>query len=259
MNIALLRQELQRQIQPKPPTMMRLAGVFPHGGLAAGTHQVAPAAAGDEAASLAFAAALVVRALVAQPKARALLVQSAEAARESGWAYGAGLQALGLDPDRLAVVGVRSGAEALRVIDEALKSGSVTAVLADLWDEPRLDLSATRRFNLACTRTGALAILVTRGLGGTSAALTRWIVAARPSLNRRRRLQRPTFNLHLIRNRMGPTGEWTVEWDSHDRVFRTPATLPLLAPRPAADRPAAAQPAPGWGQERPQAGGERAA
>lgn len=254
MNISLLRQDIQRQIQPKPPTMMRLAGVFPHGGLAAGAHQVAPAAAGDEAAALAFATALVVRALVAQPRARALLVQSTDAARESGWAYGAGLQAMGLDPDRLAVVGARSGAEALRVTDEALKSGAVTAVLADLWAEPRLDLSATRRFNLACTRTGALAILVTRDLGGTSAALTRWIVAARPSLSQRR-LQRPTFNLSLIRNRMGPTGEWTVEWDSHDRVFRTPATLPLLAPRPLADRPAAAQ----QGQGRGQDAAERAA
>ena len=259
MNMARIRQELKRQLQPRARPMMRLEGAFlerafPHGGLASGVHQVVPAAAGDEASALAFAAALVVRALEARPGGRALLVQSADAARESGWAYGAGLQALGLDPDRLAAVGVRSGAQALRVVDEALKSGSVVAVLADLGDEPRLDLSATRRFNLSSARTEALAIAVTRDLSATSAALTRWRVAARPSFNLRRRLERPAFSLTLIRNRMGPTGEWTVEWDSHDRVFRAPATLPLPAPRPAADRPAAA------GQEgRAQGQGERAA
>jgi protein ImuA len=248
-NIHRLKQTLEPPLRP----VMRLEGQglsapFP-AGLAAGTHQAAPAAAGDEAAALAFATALTVRALEARPGARALLVQSAEAARESGWAYAAGLQALGLDPDRLAVVGVRSGLEALRTVDEALKSGAVCAVLADLWDEPRLDLSATRRFNLASARTGAMALLVTRNLAGTSAALTRWRVAARPSAAiRRRRLGRPTFSLSLIRNRMGPTGEWTVEWDSHDRVFRAPAPLPLPAARPTADRPAAAGQDQGWAQ-----------
>jgi protein ImuA len=236
---------LKLQLQPRAKPVMRLDGegpasAFPAGGLAAGAHQIAPAAPGDEAAALAFAAALAVRALAGKTGGRALLVQSTDAARESGWAYGAGLQALGLDPDRLAVVGAKSGAEALRITDEALKSGAVAAVLADLWDEPRLDLSVTRRFNLASARTGALALLVTRGLDGTSAALTRWSVAARPSVNRRR-LERPTFALRLLRNRMGPTGEWTVEWDSHDRLFRTPAPLPLPAARPAADRPTAAQ------------------
>ena len=84
-----------------------------------GVHQ---AALHGDAAALAFAAALTARALRARSDARALLVQSAEAGREGGWAYGAGLQALGLDPDRLAVVAVKSGIEALRVVDEALKS-----------------------------------------------------------------------------------------------------------------------------------------
>lgn len=237
--------ELRRQLQPKVKPVMRLEGegpasAFPAGGLAAGAHQVAPEAAGDEAAALAFATALTIRALQARADARALLVQSAEAAREGGWAYAAGLQALGLDPERLGVVAVRTETEALRVVDEALKSGSVAAVLADLWAAPRLDLSISRRFNLASDRTGALAFLVTRSLEGTSAALTRWSVAARPSVNRRRRLERPVFNLKLLRNRMGPTGEWTVEWDSHDRVFRAPAPLPLPVARPAADGPAAA-------------------
>src|SRR5690606_11762063 len=97
---------------------------------------------------------------------------------------------------------------------------------ANLWEAPRLDLSVTRRFNLAGERTRALALLVTRNLSGTSAALTRWSVAARPSIGRGRRLERPVFHVQLLRNRMGPTGEWTVEWNSDDCVFRAPAALP---------------------------------
>jgi protein ImuA len=244
-----IRKDLKRTLAQARPTVLDLgeaglASVFPGGGLAAGAHEVAAAAPGDEASALAFATTLTVRALAAAGDARALLVQSAEAGRETGWAYGAGLQALGLDPDRLAVVAGRSGAEALRVTDEALRSGAVAVVLADLWEEPRLDLSATRRFNLACERTGGIVLLVTRDLDKTSAALTRWRVGAAPSVSRigRARLERPAFHLQLWRNRMGPTGEWTVEWDSDDRVFRTPTPLPLPVVRSPADRSDAARP-----------------
>jgi len=241
MNIEVI-QGLRRGLQMRRRAALSLEGegpasAFAQGELAAGVHQAAPAAPGDEAAALVFAAALTVRALKARP-GRALLVQAPEAAREVGGVYGAGLQALGLDPDRLAVTAARNGAEALRVVDEALRSGAVVAVLADLWVEPHLDLSATRRFNLASERTGAVALLVTRNLEGTSAALTRWSVAARPSLGPGRRLERPSFHLQLLRNRMGPTGEWTVEWDSDDCVFRAPAALPPPLVRPAADRSA---------------------
>jgi protein ImuA len=247
---------LKRQLQVVRKPVLRFGGegpasVFPDGALAAGVHQVAAANPGDEASALAFAAALAVRALKARADARALLVQSAEAGRESGWAYGAGLQALGLAPDRLAVVGVKSGTEALRVVDEALKSGAVAAVLADLWEEPRLDLSVTRRFNLACERTDALALLVTRSLSGTSAALTRWSVAASPSVSRKRRLERPCFHLQLLRNRLGPTGQWTVEWDRDECLFRAPAALPAPVARPAGDRPAAAAPQAGQPAQAP--------
>jgi protein ImuA len=235
-----IRGDLRLQLQEARRPVLRLgeagpACAFPQGQLAAGAHQAAASGA----------AALPGRAPEAAPEARALLIQTQEAGREAGWAYGPGLQALGLDPDRLAVVAVRSGPEALRVVDEALRSGAVAAVLADLWEEPRLDLSATRRFNLACERTGALALLVTRNLDGTSAALTRWRVAAAPSAfrgGRTRRLERPAFHLQLLRNRMGPTGEWTVEWDSDERTFRNPAPLPLPLVRPAADGPGAVRP-----------------
>jgi endonuclease-3 len=207
------------------------------GGLMPGSHQAAGEEAGDGAAALGFAAAVMARALEAQPGSRGLLVRSGEAAREDGVVHGPGLQALGLDPDRVGVVSVRTAAEALRVVDEALKSGAVVAVLAALWDAPGLDLSVTRRFNLSAARCGALAILATRDLKGTSAALTRWKVRALPGRESRRRLGRPTFKLDLVRNRHGPTGEWILEWNSDQRRFDAPASLPLPVVRPPGDRP----------------------
>jgi endonuclease-3 len=213
------------------------------GGLLPGSHQAAAAEAGDGAATLGFAAALMARALETQPGSRGLLVRSGEAAREDGVAHGPGLQALGLDPDRVGVVSVRTGAEALRVVDEALRSGAVVAVLAALWDEPRLDLSVTRRFNLSAARCGALAILATRDLSGTSAALTRWRVRAMPSRESRRRLGRPTFKLDLVKNRHGRPGEWILEWNGDERRFEAPTALPLPVVRPTGDRPRQAPPA----------------
>lgn len=216
---------------------------FEGGGLPAGAHQVG-GVEGDPLSAWGFGCALVSRLLAERPGACALLVQEASGAREGGRLYAPGLLAFGLDPDRLALVEVRQGAEALRVANEALKSKTVAAVLVELCDGAVLaDLSVTRRFNLAARRAGVLAILVTPDLSGTSAALTRWRVAPAPSADGRRRLGAPAFDLTLTRNRLGPTGAWTVEWDCHDRRFKHPAApLPASVARPPVDRPGAPGP-----------------
>lgn len=245
MNSSALRRVdgLKARLQDAPPCAVRLGSEAIDGacggGLAAGTHQ----AAGQGAAVLGFGLAVMVRALASAPGGRMLLVQSQEAGSEGGQVYAPGLHALGLDPDRVGVAQVRSCVDALRVVDEALRSGAVAAVLADLGRAPRLDLSVTRRFNLSARRTGALALMLTRDLDATSAALTRWRIEARPSRGRRRRLGRPVFNLRLLRNRLGPTGEWTLEWDSDDRLFRPSSPLSAPVARPAVDRPDPARPA----------------
>jgi protein ImuA len=184
-----------------------------------------------------FAALLAIRTLAQRPGSRALLVQCADAAREGGAPYGPGLLALGLDPDRIGLAQVRTAADALRVVDEALRSGAVAAVVADLDHAPQLDLSVTRRFNLSAAPAGALAVMVTRNLSATSAALTRWRVAPAVSRGRRRRLGAPAFQLSLTRNRMGPVGDWTLEWDLDDRLFRSVPPLSAPVARPAVDRP----------------------
>ena len=253
--LARLRGEAAEGVIPLgyPPLDERFEG----GGLQAGTHQ----AAGPGGAPFAFVCALLARLSAARPDGRVMLVQEAGALRETGGLYGPGLQALGVDPEGLAVLGVRTGAEALRATDEALKSGAAAAVVLELWDgEALADLSITRRFNLSAQRTGAFAFLVTPTLAATSAALTRWRVEPARTVGRKGRLGAPAFALTLERNRLGRTGRWTVEWDGHDRCFRpaahaadspqksAPEALPASVVRPSADRPAAADGAGGAGR-----------
>lgn len=215
-----------------------LDGCFRTGGLPPGTHQ----AAGEGACTLGFAAALLARIMTERPRARALIVQEADAARETGGLYAPGLKALGVDPGRALTAEPRTGADALRIVDEAANARAFGAVVLELRrGEALLDLNLTRRFNLAAERTGALILLLTPTLEGTSAALTRWRVEPDPdrasTAEARRLLGRPSFRLTLTRNRLGPApAAFTLEWDVHERSFRTPAPLPASVAAAPADR-----------------------
>lgn len=215
-------------------------GCFRAGGLETGTHQ----AAGEGAAVLGFACALLARLQGARPDAHVLLVQEADAIREHGGLYAPGLKALGADPDRLALVGAASGEIALKVADEGVRSGVFAAVVLELRrGEGLLDLTLTRRFNMAAQRSGGLVLLLTPGLDQTSAALSRWRVASAPSHGpaygpASRLLGRPALNLELLRNRAGPTGAFSLEWDHDACAFRPASTAgSMRAPVPARSSP----------------------
>ena len=217
---------------------------FSPGGPSFGAHEVC-GPPGEPAAALLFAALMLVRRFHEDPHAQALVVQEPGALSEGGGLYGPGLWALGLDPGRLVLVGAREGGDALRVVDEAVRSGAVCAVVAEAPRAARkLDLAATQRLNLYGRQTSTLALLVTPDLDATSAAMTRWRVRSRPSQAPRAYVGPPAMELELVRNRLGPTGRFTVEWSSDDTAFRLPAVpaAPLRAPVvPApAHRPAAA-------------------
>ena len=218
-----------------------LDGCFSSGGLSFGAHEVC-GPAGDPAAPLLFMVLMLVRLFQGDPHAQALVVQEPGALSEGGGLYGPGLWALGLDPGRLVLVSAREGGEALRIVDEAVRSGAVAAVVAEAPRAARkLDLAATQRLNLYGRQTSTLALLATGGLDATSAAMTRWRVRARPSQAPHAWLGPPALELELVRNRLGPTGRFTLDWSSDDAAFRLPAA-PLRAPvvSPPAHRPAAA-------------------
>ena len=197
-----------------------LDGRFAGAGLAYGAHEAA-GAAGEATSAVLFALLMLARLFRACPDRPALVVQEADALSEGGALYGPGLHALGLDPGRLALVRARDGAQALRMVDEAVRSGSVCAVVAELrGGARRLDLPFTQRLNVHGQQTSTLALLLTPGLEGTSAALSRWRTRPAPSRAPRRFLGPPALELELTRNRHGRTGRWTVEWSCDDEAFR---------------------------------------
>ena len=202
--------------------------ILPTGKRAVGVHQIAPAHPGDPTAPFAFACSLLARALRARPPGtRVLLVSERGAVRETGPSYAPGLQAMGINPGRLAFAFAPTGSAALRIVDDALRAAAVNLILLELQDEAHLvDLRITRRFNLSARTFGALAFVVTPDLTATSAALTRWQVASAPSMGRKKRLGRPAFEIELVRNRLGPTGRWRLEWDADECAF---APAPPLA------------------------------
>jgi protein ImuA len=240
-------------------------------GLAYGTHEAA-GVAGEATSAVLFALLLLARLFAVDRTRPALVVQEARALHEGGELYGPGLHALGLDPGRVALTTARDGVQALRTVDEAVRSRAVCAVVAELVQGARrLDLATTQRWNVHGQQTGVRVLLLTPDLSATSAALTRWRTRPAPSVAQRRFVGPPTLELELVRNRLGRLGRWTVEWSCEDEAFRlaprlddaalrapvvsTPGDRPGAAPP--APRPAAALGAGGQGQGRAQAGGGR--
>ncbi len=187
---------------------------LPGGGLALGRwHEITGAGLETEtsAAPAAFAA------LLAAPLARrgeAVWVLR----RDDLWAPG--LAGLGFPPERLIQVCVRDEAEALAVMEDALATAGVSAVLGEV---EAVDLTAGRRLQLACEKRGVTGFVIKRRpYGGTarteaagSVAATRWRVAAAPSepAPGDAGLGAPRFRAELERCRGGRTGAWIFQAD----------------------------------------------
>ena len=225
---------------------------FSGGGLAFGAHQVV-GGPGDRSGANLLASLWLARMFAIWPDRPALWVQERDALQENGVLYGPGLHALGVDPGRLALVTTRDGAEALRVVDRAARSGAVLSVIGELRGGARkLDLPASQRLNLRGQENSTLVILLTPDLQAASAAKSRWQVRTAPSRAPRRWLGPPTLDLELVRNRHGSLGRWTLEWSSDDTVFRSGTTLCTPVVCLSGDRQAA--PA-SWGEREEALGG----
>jgi protein ImuA len=128
-----------------------------------------------------------------------------------------GLQAFGLDPDRLILVRVDKDEDVLAVQEDALRTRGVTAAIGEV---DKIDLTAGRRLQLACEKSGATGFVLRRKLYGTPlqqartqapAAATRWRIAAAPSQTQTPRIGAPRWAAQLDRCRGGRTGAWIME------------------------------------------------
>lgn len=163
---------------------------------------------------------------LAAPRAGPIL-WLADARGDEGRLYGAGLAELGGDPARLWLVHAPGAVPALRAAAEALRCAALACVVIEGGAASALDLTATRRLQLAAAASGVFTLLLRSGPPRPSAALTRWQVRAAPA----RRLAAnapgpPRLALTLERQRAGPADlSLILEWDRDRRRF-FPASQP---------------------------------
>jgi hypothetical protein len=160
----------------------------------------------------------------------AFLVASRRALADLGRPYGRGLEQAGLDPSRLVLVETGSDKDALWALEEVLSSGARPSVVAGAIAAP-LGLTESRRLNLAAARRGTPLLVLGPPGTATSAAATRWHIAAAPtSRDRFEALAQPRWHIALERCRHGRPGEWLIEWDHATYRFRLAASLADRAP-----------------------------
>jgi protein ImuA len=144
-----------------------------------------------------------------------------------GRLHGHGLNALGLDPNRLILVETAHRKETLWAIEEALRSAAPVAVAAFI---DTLDLKLSQRLHLAATDAGLPLFLLrppsSAYWGEASAAATRWrIGTAEAARDRFGLVARPCWRLHLERCRNGRPGQWVVEYDHVAHRFSLAAAV----------------------------------
>jgi len=226
------------QTSPDPgqraPWNFGLAGIdphLPHGRLEPGAvHEIAGANYGESPAAMGFALALATRLITARPDdpRPVLWCRHTPQAHDFGELYSAGLDALGLTRDRLLTATFGKSRTLLWTAEEALKSGTVAAVIADM-DIAVCDLTATRR--LALTAAGAAApVLLISGKPPCQAtsAHTRWRVSAAPSIPPpfdEVAPGAPAWTVELTRCRGGKSGKWSMVWHHATHSFSLAPTL----------------------------------
>lgn len=161
--------QLHQTAQPRAP-----AALFPLRLGQQGVHEVCETRFGDMAALTGFAMA----GAKCRPGAVAWISQLG-LGMEHGRIPAAGLgQVMAAPPPRLHVT-ARKPAEALWAIEEAIGSGAVALVVAEIG---RVDFTASRRLALASSRHGVpVILLMPHTCEGSTAASARWRVAPRPS------------------------------------------------------------------------------
>jgi protein ImuA len=220
--IAALRRTLARletaAAGPKPQHLSLgipdIHARLPGPGLACGVlNEMAAAAHGDRPAAFGFVFAVTAAALRARA-GPAVLIAAQRALMDFGTPYGHGLAQLGLDVGRLLIVETRTDQDALWALEDALRSDACPAMVAGVVTGSP-DLTTSRRLNLAAAAHATpLVLLRTPIASGTSAAATRWRIAAAPAARDRfGAFTRWRWSVALERCRNGRTGEWLIEWD----------------------------------------------
>jgi protein ImuA len=142
-----------------------------------------------------------------------------------------GLAGLGFPSERLIQVLVHDEAEALAALEDALGAAGIVAAIGET---EAVGLTAGRRLQLACEKSGATGFLISRRpFGGrpraepAAGAATRWKVASAPSAPAAGEggLGPPRWCVALERCRGGRTGAWMMEKSDGAHPLRVVAQL----------------------------------
>jgi protein ImuA len=168
-----------------------------------------------------FAACLAIRAAARKPL---FWVRPDYEALEYGGIAAGGLKELGGDPANLIMLRAPHATEALAAAADILACPHVGALVLELCGHPKsLDLVASRRLAFAAALSGVTVLLLREGADDMpSAAQTRWRIETAPSAGDDANGDdwgNPSFRATLLRNRMGPTGHWMMQWDPEDGFF----------------------------------------
>ena len=140
---------------------------------------------------------------------------------DDGRLYGAGLAELGGDPTRLWLMAAGAVMPMLRAAAEAQRCAALACLVIEAGSAGAVDLTVTRRLQMAAAASGVFTLLLRAGPPRPSAALTRWQARAAPA----RRLAGnapgpPRLALSLERQRGGPADiNLVLEWDRDRRRF----------------------------------------
>jgi protein ImuA len=170
--------------------------------------------------------ALALMLALAAPRAGPIL-WLADARSDDGRLYGDGLAELGGDPARFWLVNAGGALPMLRAAAEAQRCAALACLVIEAGNASAVDLTVTRRLQLAAAASGVFTLLLRAGPPRPSAALTRWQARAAPA----RRLAGnapgpPRLALTLERQRGGPADlTLELEWDRDCRRFIPAATF----------------------------------
>lgn len=197
------------------------ADAYLSGGLERGVLHEVYSVMGHEAAATGFAAGLAMRVM---ENKHLLWIAQDFAATEFGALSATGLLELGFDPDRLLMLCVANADDGLRAAGDALTCQALGAVVIEMSGRPKaFDLTTSRRLTLAAAQKSVTVFLLRFcAQPSISTAETRWLVRGAPSCEQDENWGQPVFGVQLIRNRHGQTGEWMMEWNGNERIFKAP-------------------------------------
>lgn len=225
------------------------------GGLPLATlHEVRTAESRNNGSASGFVLALIARLVASGLASSVVWIGEADVRREAGRLYAPGLIALGLDPALVIEVAVRTEKEALWAFEAALSCKGLDVAVCELRNAS-LDLSSTRRPALRARETGVTGFLMRVGnrLPEASASELRFCVSPVPAGTIGHfdsGVGRMAWRLTLEKNRLGPTGIFTVEWNAHERCFVERREKRHADSLPLSSAPSHRSPDPPWTERR---------